>query len=235
MAFNKPSFNLPFGVFVAVQEPTDQRYGPYLSVNTPDVHGDIFHTDSPIFTEGNRHVGLTVGVIENNEVVEYWFKLGTANNDLVLKISGSGGAGTITGVIAGNGMTGGGNIGIVTLNVKGSSTIDSFADEIRVKHLSIRNVHLDTIDVAIDKQVLSYNAIQSKMEWTSSYGDDKHFEYVKAVESIEWIIDHNLNKKPSIVISNNSNTEIEGEIVYINLNRVIIRFNLPIKGKAIFN
>lgn len=61
----------------------DEYYGPYNSVrealealNTETIAG---------VTYTKRAIGLTVGIIENREVVEYWFKSGTTDNDLVKK------------------------------------------------------------------------------------------------------------------------------------------------------
>jgi hypothetical protein len=48
----------------------------------------------------------------------------------------------------------------------------------------------------------------------------------------EWTIIHNLNRFPKIVITDEYNMQIIGEIEYITLNSVIIRFSEPFKGKA---
>jgi hypothetical protein len=70
----------------------DNKYGPYNSVSAA-------LAALPAFI---RARGLTVGVIENNALKEYWFKEGTNNSDLVEKItsgsSGGGGVGMDTGV-----------------------------------------------------------------------------------------------------------------------------------------
>ena len=97
MAFTKPSFNLPFGIYIGVADPIDQRYGPYTSLHDPMIVGDVFHENSPVFGKGTRHMGLTVGIILYNEIVEHWFKDGVENSDLVIK-SSSGSIGTVISV-----------------------------------------------------------------------------------------------------------------------------------------
>ena len=69
----------------------DGYYGPYSSIeealetlNSETIAG-VAYT--------KRAVGLTVGILENNEVVEYWFKSGVEDGDLVIKTSESGGGG----------------------------------------------------------------------------------------------------------------------------------------------
>jgi len=81
----------------------DARYGPWLSL-----------TDAlTSYNAGLRFRGLTVGIYEpnfntNGSIVEYWFKDGVADNNLVLKTAGGtgGGANGATGASGYNGSTG---------------------------------------------------------------------------------------------------------------------------------
>ena len=66
----------------------DNKYGPYA---------DIATSKSSI-PEFKRARGLTVGIIVGSSLVEYWFKDGTTDTDLVLKTSGSSGSGIDTDV-----------------------------------------------------------------------------------------------------------------------------------------
>ena len=50
-----------------------------------------------------------------------------------------------------------------------------------------------------------------------------------------WIINHDLDKYPSVIIVDDNNIVIVGEIEYMNKNQVIIRFNKNETGKAILN
>ncbi len=88
------SFQLPFGVRVLNPQPVENKY-----FNTA---GQPYTGTSQVLSQlsaGVRHVGLTVNV--NGE--EYWFKTGTTNGDLVLKIADVAEGGGITG--ATNGLT----------------------------------------------------------------------------------------------------------------------------------
>lgn len=60
---------------LASNKPLDNRYGPYASVI--DALNDV-----PAF---QRHQGLVVGIVEDDAVVDYWFKDGVNNYDLVVK------------------------------------------------------------------------------------------------------------------------------------------------------
>lgn len=78
------TFNLPFAI-----QPTnpisnvDARYGPWASC-----------ADALTNTAALRVTGLTVGVNVGGSVVEYWFKDGIGDLDLVEKTSGAGAGGT---------------------------------------------------------------------------------------------------------------------------------------------
>ena len=68
---------LSSGVVVGSNNPMDSKYGPFAD------------TASAISNIGPtlRHKGLTVGIINGTSVVEYWWKNGTADTDLIEKAS----------------------------------------------------------------------------------------------------------------------------------------------------
>ena len=68
---------LSAGIVVGSNKPIDAKYGPYAS------------TAAALAAIGSalRHKGLTVGIEASGAVVEYWFRDGVANADLVEKIT----------------------------------------------------------------------------------------------------------------------------------------------------
>ena len=65
-------------------------------------------------------------------------------------------------------------------------------------------------------------------------GRDKNYIHEQTEAKNTWIINHDLDKYPSVIIVDN-NIVIVGEIEYMNKNQVIIRFNKNETGKAILN
>lgn len=53
--------------------------------------------------------------------------------------------------------------------------------------------------------------------------------------STVWVIYHNLNKKPSVVVVDSTMTVVETTVEYINNNAVQITLNAPFKGQAYLN
>jgi len=78
------ALNLPFGIQpVNALSNLDVRYGPWANTSAALTN-----------TAGTRVSGLTVGIIEAGGIVEYWFKNGIADGNLVVKSSsGIGGSG----------------------------------------------------------------------------------------------------------------------------------------------
>jgi hypothetical protein len=68
---------LSAGIVVGANKPVDAKFGPYAS--TAAALADIGST--------LRYKGLTVGIENAGQVVEYWFRNGVANADLVEKIT----------------------------------------------------------------------------------------------------------------------------------------------------
>jgi len=68
-------------------KPIDDRYGPYAS--TTAALAAVASTD--------RHKGLTLGILNNGSVVEYWFRDDITNTSLIIKDGGSAGGTFIMG------------------------------------------------------------------------------------------------------------------------------------------
>jgi hypothetical protein len=66
---------LSSGIVLGAPKALDAKFGPYAGVT-------IANNTIP---DTLRYKGLTVGILENGEIVEYWYKSGTSNVHLVKK------------------------------------------------------------------------------------------------------------------------------------------------------
>ena len=64
---------------------------------------------------------------------------------------------------------------------------------------------------------------------------DKNFVFTQAVASNTWVIQHNLNKFPSVTSVNINNIEMYGEVVFTDVNNLTINFTSASSGKAYIN
>ena len=64
---------------------------------------------------------------------------------------------------------------------------------------------------------------------------DKTFIFVQSVSSTDWTIQHNMGKFPSVVVVNNNNIVMYGDITYTDSNNLTINFSAGFSGKAYLN
>lgn len=66
-------------------------------------------------------------------------------------------------------------------------------------------------------------------------GGDKHFSYEQIAPSKIWVIFHDLNKRPSVSVTDTAGTEVRGNVTINDGERVVIEFNFPFSGYANLN
>ena len=66
-------------------------------------------------------------------------------------------------------------------------------------------------------------------------GSDKHFAFTQNAPSDVWVINHGLNKFPSVSVVDSAGTECQGEVKYIDTNNVEVHFGAAFSGKAYLN
>jgi hypothetical protein len=64
---------------------------------------------------------------------------------------------------------------------------------------------------------------------------DKNFVFTQSVPSTRWVINHNLEKYPSVSVVNINNVLMYGNVTYIDLNSLEIEFSAGFSGKAYIN
>lgn len=64
---------------------------------------------------------------------------------------------------------------------------------------------------------------------------DSNYVHDQAQPSSIWTINHPLNKKVSVTITDTAGTVVEGKVTINDGNKVVIEFNFPFSGEAILN
>lgn len=80
------------------------------------------------------------------------------------------------------------------------------------------------------KSLFYWNGIQ----WAEVVSD-KTFTHIQNIPSDTWTVNHQLEKFPSVSITDSANDEVIGEVNYVDINTVVIEFSAPFSGKAFFN
>lgn len=81
-------------------------------------------------------------------------------------------------------------------------------------------------------QVLTY---ENGLWENKANSGDKNYSHVQGSPSSSWSITHSLNKYPAITVFDSSGNEVEGDVVYSNLNQVVLTFSAAFAGTASFN
>lgn len=87
---------------------------------------------------------------------------------------------------------------------------------------------------------LDLHGLDTLWDEITQYADahgDKTYIYRQDDASTIWTINHYLNKNPSVTILEGgvNGSEVEGDIVYTNLNTITITFQSSISGIAYLN
>jgi len=61
------------------------------------------------------------------------------------------------------------------------------------------------------------------------------YTYKQLQPTAVWYVNHNLNKKPSVMITDTTDEQVIGDIKYIDDNKVEITFSTPLAGRAYIN
>lgn len=64
---------------------------------------------------------------------------------------------------------------------------------------------------------------------------DKHFKFDQNELSDTWLIEHNLDKYPSVIVEDTAHDQVFGSVQYISRNVIKIIFSSPIRGTAFLN
>ena len=64
---------------------------------------------------------------------------------------------------------------------------------------------------------------------------DKNWVHDQFTPASTWVINHPLNKKVAVTVTDTAGTEVEGKITLNNGNKVTIEFNFPFSGEAVLN
>ena len=96
-------------------------------------------------------------------------------------------------------------------------------------------------DIGLSFRAGAGNLINDKDYFISllTYGGatsgDKNYVFSQDVAANPWIVNHGLNKYPSVSVVNSALETVYADVEYDSLNQVTITFNGPQTGKAFFN
>lgn len=110
-------------------------------------------------------------------------------------------------------------------------TVRATGETVRVRDLTVT-----TTLYGIDK-LMVIGAENEHLVTVQTLADavDKHYVHTQSVVADTWNINHNLNKFPSISVVDSAESQVEGDVEYVDANNVTLRFCGAFSGKAYLN
>jgi hypothetical protein len=113
-------------------------------------------------------------------------------------------------------------VGVTSRSELSRVNINSTADHNSLINRNLPNQHSISSITGLEEALLNAN--------------DKNFVYEQEIPSVEWVIDHNLNKCPNVVtVDSAGSVKAPDEIVYNSDSRVTVTFLSAFAGKAFLN
>lgn len=113
------------------------------------------------------------------------------------------------------------------------------------KRVGLSDTELEMLYESFDRSVTAIDITSTTTDRTVqlTYRDGDHIEdsfkyahiHDQSNPADTWIVNHDLNKFPSVTITDTANSEIIGEVVYNNANTLTLYFSAAFSGKAFLN
>lgn len=112
--------------------------------------------------------------------------------------------------------------------------IDGLADEIDALDVRVGDVETEVAHKIDD--VVGSPLIDVSREGNTVKVSSKTFTYEQGISSDTWVIEHNLNKKPSVyAVDSADEVQIPNDIIFTSPNVITVKFLSAFKGKAYLN
>lgn len=112
--------------------------------------------------------------------------------------------------------------------------IDGLADEIDALDVRVGDVETEVAHKIDD--VIGSPLIDVSREGNTVKVSSKTFTYEQGISSDTWVIEHNLNKKPSVyAVDSADEVQIPNDIIFTSPNVITVKFLSAFKGKAYLN
>ncbi|MDC6350691.1 hypothetical protein PP178_03940 [Zeaxanthinibacter sp. PT1] len=97
------------------------------------------------------------------------------------------------------------------------------------------NLQVNSLDINTEEGYLMTDANGRVVSVQVDPSGDKNHRHYQGTPSDTWTIVHNLNKRPSVFVTDSAGTVCVGDINYIDLNQLTISFNGAFSGYAELN
>ena len=114
----------------------------------------------------------------------------------------------------------------------GHRSVDTLADRDAITALRRK----EGMTVYVDATQTTYQLIASVwVIYIGGSGGDKTYVYTQNNASNVWNVYHGLDKRVSVTVVDTGNNTVEGDVLHVDNNNVVLTFSAPFTGQAFFN
>lgn len=73
------------------------------------------------------------------------------------------------------------------------------------------------------------------MEILDDFARKQSFVFIQDVPRREWVIVHNLNRKPAVTIVDSANNVVVGDVTYVDDTTIVVTFSGEFSGRCYLN
>lgn len=119
-----------------------------------------------------------------------------------------------------------------TVNIYGQEEANTYGE------YSVLNISDEDTALAVSLSPMDTNGVLANDKHyaiSDNTAGDKTFTFAQSTPASTWIIDHNLNKKPSVSVVDTGGNLCYGEVVHNSNNRLTVTFSASFAGEAYIN
>jgi hypothetical protein len=85
------------------------------------------------------------------------------------------------------------------------------------------------------QMAVEVGALRRAIASLSSGAGGSSYTHFQAVAAAVWTVNHNLGFLPSVVVVDSIGELVEGDVLYVDLNQLVLQFSAPFSGTARFS
>ncbi|RKZ88576.1 MAG: hypothetical protein DRQ39_02210 [Gammaproteobacteria bacterium] len=117
-------------------------------------------------------------------------------------------------------------------NKGGHRSVDTLADRDAIPTLRKK----EGMTVYVGDTQITYQWVSGAwVDFVGGSGGDKTYIHTQGTASATWTVTHGLGKRTSVTVVDTGSNTVEGDVLHVDNDNVVLTFSAPFTGQAFFN